>query len=121
MMFALATAKKDKSVFKDFYDARDGKGSNGIPDILDEIKWGMDWMVRMNPEDKVMFNQIADRDHAGFRFPQNDKVDYGWGPGKGRPVYFVTGEPTGLRKWINRTTGVSSSCREVCLMFCFGC
>lgn len=102
--------QKDKSVFKDLYDARGRKGSNGIPDILDEIRWGLDWLDRMNPEDKVMFAQIADdRDHAGFRLPQNDKVDYGWGPGTGRPVYFVTGKPQGLSKYINRTTGVSSA------------
>ena len=120
MMFAWQQ-QKDKSVFKDQYDARGCKGSNGIPDILDEIKWGMEWMVRMNPEDKVMFNQIADdRDHAGFRLPQNDKVDYGWGPGKGRPVYFVTGEPTGLRKWINRTTGVSSVAGKFASCFALG-
>jgi len=62
--------QKDKSVFKDYYDARGRKGSNGVPDILDEIRWGLDWLDRMNPEDKVMFNQIADdRDHAGFRLP----------------------------------------------------
>jgi len=120
MMFAWQQ-QKDKSVFKDLYDASGRRGSNGIPDILDEIKWGMDWMVRMNPEDKVMFNQIADdRDHAGFRLPQNDKVDYGWGPGTGRPVYFVTGEPTGLGKWINRTTGVSSVAGKFASCFALG-
>ncbi|MCK9628189.1 MAG: glycoside hydrolase family 9 protein, partial [Bacteroidales bacterium] len=48
MMFAWQQ-QKDKSVFKDFFDARGRKGSNGIPDILDEIRWGMDWMLRMNP------------------------------------------------------------------------
>ena len=120
MMFAWEQ-QKDKSVFKDMYDARGRKGSNGIPDILDEIKWGMEWMLRMNPEDKVMFNQIADdRDHAGFRLPQNDKVDYGWGPGTGRPVYFVTGEPTGLGKYINRTTGVSSAAGKFASCFAMG-
>lgn len=113
--------QEDKSVFKDLYDARGRRGSNGIPDILDEARWGLDWLVKMNPEDKVMFNQIADdRDHAGFRRPETDKVDYGWGPGLGRPVYFVTGKPQGLGKWINRTTGVSSSAGKFASTFALG-
>src|SRR5690606_6828389 len=37
-------------VFGDQYDALGHPGSNGIPDILDEAKWGLDWLVRMNPE-----------------------------------------------------------------------
>ena len=100
---------EDKSIFKDVYNARGRKGANGIPDILDEARWGLDWLLKMNPNDKEMYAQIADdRDHLAFRAPQNDPVDYGWGPGNGRPVYYVTGEPQGLGKWINRSTGVSS-------------
>ncbi|HPS95747.1 MAG TPA: glycoside hydrolase family 9 protein [Bacteroidales bacterium] len=120
LMFAWEQ-QKDKSVFKDMYNASGRAGSNGIPDILDEIRWGLDWLMRMNPEDKVMFNQIADdRDHAGFRLPQNDKVDYGWGPGTGRPVYFVTGKPQGLGKHINRTTGVASTAGKFASSFAMG-
>ena len=113
--------QKDKTIFKDMYDARGRRGSNGIADIVDEIKWGLEWLMKMNPEDKVMFNQIADdRDHAGFRRPQDDKVDYGWGPGTGRPVYFVTGEPQGLGRYINRTTGVSSTAGKFSSSFALG-
>ena len=113
--------QKDKSVFKDEYDALGKAGANGIADILDEAKWGLDWLLKMNPEDKVMFNQIADdRDHAGFRVPYKDSVDYGWGRGLGRPVYFVTGKPQGLGKWINRTTGVSSTAGKFASTFALG-
>lgn len=120
LMFAWKQ-QKDKRVFKDNFDARGRKGSNGIPDILDEIKWGMDWLIKMNPEDKVMFAQIADdRDHAGFRLPNKDTVDYGWGAGKGRPVYFVTGKPQGLGKYINRTTGVASVAGKFSSTFALG-
>ena len=113
--------QKDKSIFKDMYDARGRRGANGIADIVDEIKWGLEWLMKMNPEDKVMFNQIADdRDHSGFRKPQDDKVDYGWGPGTGRPVYFVTGRPQGLGKHINRTTGVASTAGKFASSFALG-
>ena len=113
---------KDKSVFKDKFDAQGKTGSNGIPDILDQAKWGLDWLSKMNPSDKVMFNQIADdRDHIGFKPPQYDKADYGWGPGNGRPVYFLTGKPQGLGKYgKNRTTGVSSTAGKFASTFSLG-
>lgn len=120
MMFAYYMTE-DKSVFKDEYLANGRRGRNGIPDILDEAKWGLEWLNKMNPEDKVMFNQIADdRDHAGFRVPHRDTVDYGWGPGEGRPVYFVTGKPQGLGKYINRTTGVASTAGKFASTFAMG-
>ena len=113
--------QKDKSVFGDRYNERGRPGANGIPDILDEARWGLEWLMKMNPEPGVMFNQVADdRDHAGFRRPQYDKVDYGWGPGEGRPAYFVTGKPQGLGKWINRTTGVSSTAGKFSSSFALG-
>ncbi len=120
LMFAYQQ-QEDKSVFLDEYLANGRPGHNGIPDILDEARWGLEWLVKMNPEHRVMFNQLADdRDHAGFRLPQDDQVDYGWGPGTGRPVYFVTGEPQGLSKYINRTTGVSSTAGKFSSTFALG-
>ena len=111
----------DKTIFKDAHDAAGRKGKNGIPDILDEIRWGLEWMVRMNPEPEVMFNQIADdRDHAKMRIPAYDSVDYGWGRGTGRPVFFITGKSQGLRQYKNRTEGVSSSAAKFASAFALG-
>ena len=111
----------DTTIFHDEYNALGQQGGNGIPDILDQARWGLDWMVRMNPDSALMFNQIADdRDHAGMRNPTQDKVDYGWGPGLGRPVYPVTGKPQGLREHKNRSTGVSSSAAKYASAFALG-
>lgn len=112
----------DKSIFKDEYDAMGNKGANGIPDILDEARWGLEWLVKMNPEPELMFNQIADdRDHSGYRLPSKDDVDYGWGAGTGRPVYPVTGKPQGLKENNqNRSTGVSSSAAKFASAFSLG-
>ena len=94
MLFAYS---KNPSVYKDYYDASGRKGSNGIPDILDEARWGIDWLIKMNPDSGEMYNQIADdRDHVGFRLPTLDKASYGFG--LYRPVYFVTGKSQGLAK-----------------------
>lgn len=113
--------QQDKSVFRDHFNEAGLPGSNGIPDILDEARWGLEWLLKMNPEHRMMFNQIADdRDHAGFRRPEADSVDYGWGPGTGRPVYYLTGNPQGLASYRNRTTGVSSTAGKFASAFALG-
>lgn len=96
--------------FGDYYDANGHVGANGIPDVLDEAKWGLDWLVRMNPDQDTFFNQLADdRDHTIFRLPTQDDVDYGWGAGKERPAYFCTGEKQGIMAHKNRATGLAST------------
>ncbi|MDD4516032.1 glycoside hydrolase family 9 protein [Massilibacteroides sp.] len=120
MMFAWQQ-NPDTAIFKDEYGDDGRKGKNGIPDILDEIRWGLEWMERMNPDSAIMFNQIADdRDHAKMRLPNKDSIDYGWSEGKGRPVYFVTGERQGLGKHKNRTTGVASTAGKFASAFALG-
>ncbi len=120
MAFAWKYAE-DKSMFKDRFDATGRPGANGIPDVLDEVKWGLDWLDKMNPAPREMYYQIADdRDHAGMRLPYLDSVDYGYGPGKGRPVYFVTGQPQIAGNKVNRTTGVSSAAGKFASTFAIG-
>lgn len=116
MLFAY---QQNPSSFKDEYDKDGDYGSNGIPDILDEAKWGLDWLVKMNPEKDFMFNQLADdRDHRGFRLPNEDTISYG--RGLQRPVYFVTGKPQGIYKYKNRTTGVASTAGKYASAFALG-
>lgn len=116
MLFAYM---QNPSAFKDEYDKDGNPGKNGVPDILDEAKWGLDWLDKMNPSDEIMFNQIADdRDHAGFRLPTVDSVNYG--KGLERPVYFVTGKVQGLGKPKNRTTGVASTAGKYASAFSLG-
>ena len=75
----------------------------------------------MNPAPGELYNQIADdRDHAGMRLPNKDLVDYGYGPGKGRPVYFCSGEPQVRGKFRNATTGVASTAGKFASCFALG-
>lgn len=95
------------NVFTDRHDANGLEGANGLADIMDEAQWGLDWLVKMNPRRDWMFNQLADdRDHMGMRIPKEDTF---YNRGFERPVYFITGEPQGLFKYKNRTTGTSST------------
>lgn len=111
--------QQNPSVFKDKYDKNGNQGANGVPDILDEAKWGLDWLVKMNPEKNVMFNQLADdRDHRGFRLPNLDSASYG--KGLYRPVYFCNGKPQGVFKYKNRTTGIASTAGKYASAFALG-
>ncbi len=116
MLFAYL---KNPEIFGDHYNTAGLPGSDGVPDILNEIRWGLDWLIKMNPDSSQMYNQIADdRDHKGFRMPNADTASYG--RGLYRPVYFVTGKVQGLSKYKNRTTGVSSTAGKFSSAFALG-
>lgn len=84
-------------------------GANGIPDVLDEAKWGLDWMHKMHHGPGQLFHQVADdRDHLGMKWPDKDSSDYGWGPNSYRVAYFATGEPQGLREHKSKATGIAN-------------
>src|SRR5205814_4550942 len=93
-------------------------GSNGRADVLDEAKWGLDWLLKMHPREDWMFNQLADdRDHSGMRMPKEDSA---YGKGYERPVYFVSGEPQQRGKFMNNTTGTSSTAGKFSSAFALG-
>ena len=82
---------------------------NGVPDVLDEARWGLDWMHQMHPEPGHLYHQIADdRDHIGWKWPDRDSSDYGWGPNSYRVAYFADGQPQGLSQYQSRATGVAN-------------
>ena len=118
MMFAF---QENPEAFGDEYDARGVRGANGIPDIVDEIKWGLDWLDKLNPEPGEIYDQVGDdRDHMGFRLPATDKADYGYGPGNGRVAYFVTGEPRIQHKGMNKSLGAASIAGKFATDFALG-
>lgn len=66
-------------------------------------------MLKMHPKPDQLFHQVADdRDHIGFKWPYADSSDYGWGPESYRVVYYATGEPQGLGKYQNTSTGIAN-------------
>ena len=99
-----------KQKFGDFTDAMGREDRpNGIPDVLDEAKWGLDWIHKLHPKADQLFHQVADdRDHRGFKYPDKDNADYGWGQNSYRPVYFADGKPQGLSQFKSRSTGVAN-------------
>ena len=100
---------KEVPVMSDRFNALGQPGPNGIPDVLDEARWGLDWMLKLHPAPDQLYHQVADdRDHTGRRLPQNEIVDYGWGKGGARVVYFADGRPQGLLEYKSASTGLAN-------------
>jgi endoglucanase len=120
--FVMMMAYRDyPSAFADAFAANGTPGPNGVPDVLDEARHGLHWLVRMFPGDGLMFNQLGDdRDHAFLDLPPTDSSDYGWGKGGPRPVYPCTGKPQGLLRHRNRSTGYASTAGKYAAAFALG-
>lgn len=54
------------------------KNKNNIPDVLEEAKIGLDWLLRCNVDDKKLITQVQDlRDHdVGWRMPEDDPLGF---------------------------------------------
>ena len=105
-------------VFTDTKRANGLDGRNGLADVLDEAKWGLDWLLKMHPRPDWMFNQIADdRDHIRMRMPGQDDM---YGRGFERPVYFIDGKPQQRGKFMNNTQGTSSTAAKLSSAFYLG-
>jgi endoglucanase len=95
--------------FADQVNALGQPGSNGIADVLDEAKWGLDWILKLYPQNGVLIHQVGDdRDHIGWKLPKNDPSNYGWGKNSYRVAYVATGTPQGLGKYKSEATGVAN-------------
>jgi endoglucanase len=102
-------------VFTDEKLANGLDGKNNLPDVLDEAKWGIEWLLKMFPEKDIMFNQLGDdRDHISMRIP---KMDSQYGKGFERPVYFINGEKQQRGKFLNNTQGTASTAAKFASVF----
>jgi endoglucanase len=114
----LAAFRDFPKVFGDGHQANGLPGKNNRADVLDEARWGLNWLLKMHPRSNWMFNQIADdRDHQGMRIPKEDSF---YGRGYERPVYFCTSTPQGFGKYKNRSTGLASTAGKFASAFALG-
>jgi hypothetical protein len=73
----LAAYRDFPKVFADEKAANGLSGKNNIADVLDEAKWGLDWLLKMHPRKDWLFNQLGDdRDHRGMRIPKAEPKEH---------------------------------------------
>lgn len=111
--------KMNPEAFADKFDAQGAALPNRIPDVLDEAKWGLDWLMKMYPSPELLYYQVGD-DHPAsvLQLPSGNNPS-GWGTNF-RPVYRATGKPEGLGSIKNRTTGIASIAGKYAAAFALG-
>lgn len=64
--------------------------NNSVPDILEEAKVGLDWLLRCNVDNQTLVSQVQDEsDHnVGWRLPEDDSLRYV------RPAFVSVGKNT---------------------------
>ena len=48
------------------------ENNNGIPDILDETKWALDWLLKMQDSNGGVFHKVSQKKWVGEFLPTND-------------------------------------------------
>ncbi|MBN1697313.1 MAG: glycoside hydrolase family 9 protein [Spirochaetales bacterium] len=74
----LSAYRENPSVFKDDYAIPES--DNGIPDILDEIKWELDWLVKMQESDDSVLMKVSGEGYEAKSPPGADTVARRYGP-----------------------------------------
>jgi hypothetical protein len=71
----LRAYSEDPSAFGDHDNIPES--GNGVPDVLDQVKWGLDWLARMQNSDGSVLTIVA---HAGASPPSTDTSPCIYGP-----------------------------------------
>ena len=48
------------------------ESGNGIPDVLDEVKWALDWLLKMQREDGAIYHKVSQKKWTGEFMPDED-------------------------------------------------
>lgn len=73
----LAAYRMNPNIWPDNWDIPES--GNGIPDLLDEVKWELDWVLRMQNPDGSVLSKMGDREHAGASPPSAEHAQIFYG------------------------------------------
>lgn len=97
--------------------------SNAVPDILEEAKVGLDWLLRCNYTSGKILTQVQDLDDHGFpwRMPEDDSLKFDrpgfYGIGKNQIGIFTAVMASAYRIWQKKflDSTFASKCLEAAL------
>lgn len=89
------------------------ESSNGVPDILDEIRYELEWMLKMQNTDGGVFHKLTREQFAPFIMPQNDLAP--------RYIYEISSAATAdlaavMARAVRVFVAIDSSFAQTCLM-----
>lgn len=71
--YSLLISYEHFSAYYDTLNLNIPESTNSVPDILDEIKWNLDWMLTMqDPNDGGVYNKKTSANFSGFVMPDKD-------------------------------------------------
>ena len=71
---ALAALLMSQYIFRSENDALNiPESGNGVPDLLDECRYELDWLLKMTKDDGTPYNKATTQNFAGLLLPQEDK------------------------------------------------
>ena len=68
--YTLLQLYQQNKAFFDTLNLNIPESGNKIPDILDEIRWNLDWMIAMQDEDGGVFHKLTTLKFAGMVMPE---------------------------------------------------
>lgn len=65
-------------LFPECFNEKTGipESGNGIPDVLNECRYELEWMLKMQAEDGGAYHKLTSAMHADFVMPQDDKSQF---------------------------------------------
>ena len=63
------------------------ESGNAVPDILDEVRWNLDWMLKMQDRDGGVWHKLTSERFGGFVMPDVDDGGPRYVIGSGAPPY----------------------------------
>ena len=98
---------ENQNVWTDDFDIPES--GNGIPDILDEVKWGLDWLERMQNQDGSMLSVMG---LGGGSPPSSAKEPSRYGPPNTSAAVFSAGAFAMAAKVYSGVPGMEGSARR---------
>lgn len=73
----LAAYRMNPGIWPDNWDIPES--GNGIPDLLDEVKWELDWLLRMQNPDGSVLSKVGDSEYASASPPSTEHAQMFYG------------------------------------------
>jgi len=89
------------------------ESGNGVPDLLDEIRYELDWMVRMQDADGGVFFKVAGKSWPGMVMPSQDRMPrFLIGKSTASTLNFAAAMAQASRVWKKVDAKFARDCRE---------
>ena len=71
--YTLLQLYQQNKTYFDTLDLNIPESGNTVPDLLDEIRWNLDWMMAMQDKDGGVFHKLTTKQFAGMVMPEKTK------------------------------------------------